>query len=221
MVASVEAFETMKLRCLNGTHSALAYLGCLAGHATIAETVADPPFAAFCERLWAEEILPTVPPPEGTDLQAYCASLLARFRNPAIRHRTAQIAADGSQKLPQRILWTVRDRLGGGVVPEGLCLAVAAWMRFVGGVDETGAPIDLHDPLADVLRAAEASATTPEGKVRALLGLREIFGADLAQEPRFREAVTRHYRRLHEIGARRAVSITEAGSPLPQTRTSG
>jgi fructuronate reductase len=201
MTGSVAAFETMKLRCLNGTHLALAYLGHLAGHETIAETVADPPFAAFCEALWTHEILPTVPPPRGTDLGAYCDALMARYRNPAIRHRTAQIATDGSQKLPQRILGTVRDRLAAGVMPEGLCLAVAGWMRFVEGAGD-----DLRDPLAQVLRRAVEGAETPEGKVRALLRVRAVFGTDLAEEPRFRAAVTRAYLRLAEIGARAAVA---------------
>ena len=142
LVQNVEAHETMKLRCLNGTHSTLAYLGYLAGYQTIAETVADPAYAALCDRLWREEIVPTVPQPEGEDLAAYCAALLARYRNPGIRHRTWQIAMDGSQKLPQRILGTVRDALAAGRVPEGLCLAVAGWMRYVGGVDEQGARVD-------------------------------------------------------------------------------
>ena len=101
----------MKLRCLNGTHSALAYLGYLAGHETIADTVADPAFAALCEKLWQDEILPTVPQPEGEDLTAYAHALLARYRNPSIRHRTWQIAMDGSQKLPQRILGSVAENL--------------------------------------------------------------------------------------------------------------
>lgn len=207
MVASVDAFETMKLRCLNGTHSALAYLGALAGHETIAGTVADVPFAAFCARLWTDEILPTVPPPEGTDLAAYCDALMARYRNPAIRHRTAQIATDGSQKLPQRILGPVRERLAAGVVPVGLCLAVAGWMRFVR--DAGG---DLRDPLAEALRTALDGAETPEGEVAALLGLGAVFGTDLVREPRFREAVTAAYLRLGEIGARAAVAEV-AGRP--------
>jgi fructuronate reductase len=79
-------------------------------------------------------------------------------------------------------------------------------MRFLDGVDETGAPIELRDPLADALRAAQAGAATPEGRVRALLDLREVFGADLSRDPRFREAVTGHYLQLCETGARRAMA---------------
>ena len=204
-VHSVDAHETMKLRCLNGTHSTLAYLGYLAGHATIADAVADPPFAALCEKLWSEEISPTVPQPEGEDLPAYCAALLERYRNPAIRHRTWQIAMDGSQKLPQRLLGTIRDMLAQGQVPDGLCLAVAGWMRYVGGVDEAGAVIDVRDPLAGRLKAASDAAATPEDRVATLLAFDEVFDRDLAGDDRFRASVASAFRQLCETGARAAV----------------
>lgn len=211
-VRNVEAHEAMKLRCLNGTHSTLAYLGYLSGYETIAETVADPAFAALCNRLWREEILPTVPRPEGEDLPAYCAALLDRYRNPGIRHRTWQIAMDGSQKLPQRILGTVRDALAAGRVPSGLCLAVAGWMRYVGGLDEAGQAIDVRDPLAAQLRAASDSAQTPAGKVAALLGMAQVFDPALAGDERFRTAVTGAYEALAGQGARATVAAwTSAG----------
>ena len=200
-VQSVEAHETMKLRCLNGTHSALAYLGYLAGYETIADTVADPVLAAFCERLWAEEIIPTVPPPEGEDLAAYTNALMTRYRNPSIRHRTWQIAMDGSQKLPQRILGTIHDHLAEGRVPRGLCLVVAAWMRYVGGVDEADDAIDVRDPLAERLRAASDSAETPGDRVSALLAVNEVFGSDLPKSAEFVGAVSAAYERLCSDGS--------------------
>lgn len=197
MVNTVEAHELMKLRCLNGTHSTLAYLGYLAGYDTIADTVAEPDFARLCDIMWRDEITPTVPRPEGEDLPAYCATLMRRYRDPAIRHRTWQIAMDGSQKLPQRLLGTIADNLAKGRVPLGLCLAVAAWMRYVGGVDEHGAPIDVRDPMAERLRAA---ATVSE-----LLAIPEIFPADLAQHTGFRDAVSAAYTALKQDGARATV----------------
>ena len=205
MVESVEAHELMKLRCLNGTHSTLAYLGYLAGHETISETVRDQPFAELCRALWTDEILPTLPRPEGEDLDAYTEALLDRYRNPAIRHRTWQIAMDGSQKLPQRILGTVSDNLDRGVVPLGLGLAVAGWMRYVGGIDERGAPIDVRDPLAERLRAASESAASPQDAVTALLSIRDVFPRTVAEDPRFRDAVTEAYGRITRDGAREAV----------------
>lgn len=203
MVQDVTSYEHMKLRMLNGTHSALAYLGYLAGHETIAETVADPVFAHFVNRLWREEIMPSFAPPAGIDLGDYAKALFDRYANPAIRHRTWQIAMDGSQKLPQRILGTIADDLDAERPCPGLMLAVAAWMRYVGGTDEKGQTIDVRDPLADRLHALSDRAETPEEKVAALLSVREIFDADLAEH--LAGPVTRAYRRLLELGTRKAL----------------
>jgi len=201
MVTDVERHELMKLRCLNGTHSALAYLGYLAGHETIADSVAAPAFAALCERLWHEEILPTVPQPEGEDLPAYCAALMARYRNPAIRHLTWQTAMDGSQKLPQRILGTLRDNLATGRMPLGLCLVIAGWMRYVAGTDEAGRPIDVRDPMADHLKLAATSAEP----VTALLGIEAIFGSDLAGNADLVAAIQSAHQQLTDNGATEGV----------------
>ena len=212
IVAEVEPYEHMKLRLLNGAHSALAYLGYLAGHETIAETMADAALAGFVRRLWQDEILPVVPPPPGADLGAYVAALDARFRNPAIRHRTWQIAMDGSQKLPQRLLGTVRERLARSLPLPCLALVIAAWIRYVGGTDEKGAAIDVRDPLADRLRAVQAAAPDAAGRVRAVLGLSEIFGADLPGDDRFISAVTDAYTMLMQQGAAAAAARTGATS---------
>ncbi len=206
-VTEVEPFEHMKLRLLNGAHSALAYLGYLGGHETIAQTLADPGYASFVERLWRDEIVPVVPPPPETDLLAYVAALAARFSNPAIRHRTWQIAMDGSQKLPQRLLGTIRERLARDLPLPCLALVIAGWIRYVGGVDEQGAPIDVRDPLGDRLRAVQAEwPEDPEARVRAVLALGQIFGEDLPADKRFTAAVTAAYRDLLAHGARAAVA---------------
>lgn len=176
MVRDVTAFEHMKLRMLNGTHSALAYLGYLAGHETIADTVADPAMATLVRHLWQAEIIPALTAPPGIDLLAHADMLFARYANPAIRHRTWQIAMDGSQKLPQRILGTLSANLRAGRPSPGLTLAVAAWMIYVRGTDLSGASIDVRDPMAVDLHAAATSADP----VGALLALRAVFPADLA-----------------------------------------
>lgn len=200
LVTDVAPYELMKLRMLNGTHSALAYLGYLAGHETIADTVADPAFAGFVQRLWADEIIPALTPPPGVDLPAYAAQLLARYANPAIRHRTWQIAMDGSQKLPQRILGTLATNLDTGRPSTGLMLTLAAWATYVSGTDLQGQPIDVRDPLADTLRAA---ATGPD-PVGALLDLRQIFPAALA--PRIEPGLRAAYADLRSIGPRAALA---------------
>ena len=203
MVADVTPYEHMKLRMLNGTHSPLAYLGYLAGHETIADCMADPVFARFVDGLWQREIIPAVEAPPGVSLADYAAALHARYDNPAIRHRTWQIAMDGSQKLPQRILGTVAESLAAGRAVPGLMLAVAAWMRYVSGIDLKGDPIDVRDPLATRLMALSDAAATPEARVAALLGVHEIFPPALAAQ--LEAPVAAAYARLDEVGVHAAM----------------
>lgn len=203
MVADVAPYELMKLRMLNGTHSALAYLGYLAGHSTIADCMADPVFAGFTRHLWQREIIPALRPPPGASLAAYAMALAERYANPSIRHRTWQIAMDGSQKLPQRILGTLADNLAAGRDSAGLCLALAAWMRYVAGQDEAGQPIDVRDPLAGRLRAL-CDAYSGNERVTALLAMREIFPPELVT--RIEPAVQAAHALLMAVGVRAAIS---------------
>lgn len=210
MVSEVAPFEFMKLRMLNGAHSSLAYLGYLAGHETVAEASGDPVFARFLGGLWAE-IIPTVPAPQGVVLADYADALLARFRNPAIRHRTWQIAMDGSQKLPQRLLGTIRDRLKAGAPIDHLALGVAAWMRYVTGTDEKGATIDVRDPLAaEFATKAKAAGRNAAALSRSLLGIEAIFGSDLPREQRVTQAVETHLATLLEKGAKATAATLSA-----------
>ncbi|MBS0328027.1 MAG: mannitol dehydrogenase family protein [Proteobacteria bacterium] len=207
LTADVEPWETMKLRMLNGTHSALAYLGCLAGHRYVHEVVAQPEFAAWARRYLEREVAPTLAVPPGADLARYRESLLTRFANPALGHRTSQIAMDGSQKLPQRILATVRANLARGRDVGFAALAVAGWMRYVRGDDEAGRPIEVSDPLAPRFAAiASRCGSEPAAYARALLALSEVFGDDLAREPRFVSAVSEWLATLCREGAARAVA---------------
>ncbi|HEX7328370.1 MAG TPA: mannitol dehydrogenase family protein [Casimicrobiaceae bacterium] len=206
LTADVAPWETMKLRMLNGTHSALAYLGYLAGHQYVHEVVARPDFAAWADRFMSREVVPTLVVPPGADIDAYRDSLLARFANPALAHRTWQIAMDGSQKLPQRILATVRANLVTGREVGDAALAVAGWMRYVRGDDEAGKPIDVSDPLASRFTAiASRCGGDPDAYARALLALTEVFGDDLAAEPRFVSAVSGWLATLCRDGAASAV----------------
>lgn len=206
LVADVHPYEFMKLRLLNGSHSTLAYLGYLAGCRTVSDAIADPAFARLIRRLMDEEVTPTLAVPPGADLGRYKAALLERFANPALKHRTWQIAMDGTQKLPQRLLGTIRDRLAAGASIDRLALGVAAWMRYVTGRDEQGQPIDVRDPLAPRLaEIAGRAGQDAEALARAYLGVREVFGDDLPRHPVFAGAVAGALGRLLAHGARRTV----------------
>lgn len=211
MTDHVEPYEDMKLRLLNGSHSTLAYLGYLSGCETVADAMADEGIAALVEGLMNEEVTPTLAVPPGADLAAYKRSLLERFRNPELRHRTWQIAMDGTQKLPQRLLGTARDRLRAGAPIDRIALGVAAWMRYVSGSDEAGGAIDVRDPLAeDLKRIATEAGPVAERLAPALLRLESVFGTDLPADPRFTVPVASALAALFEKGARMTVRETVA-----------
>jgi fructuronate reductase len=185
MVDDVAPYEKLKLRLLNGSHSALAYLGGLAGYDTIAEAIADVALADFVRALMRYDVLPALTMPVTVDAEAYQASVLDRFANRALGHRTAQIAMDGSHKLPQRLLATISDRRLVGGEPIYATLAVAAWMRhIVDGAAHDRSPFPPDDPLMDVFRERVPNDAAPARIVEGLL-MRSIFG-DLVDDGWFR-----------------------------------
>lgn len=194
-VADVAAWERVKLRMVNCSHSSLAYLSVVAGWPTVDRAIAQPALRGFVEALMREEIEPTLAGIDGFDAPAYRERLLRRFANPALAHRTLQIAMDGSQKLPQRLLDTVRERLAAGWPVTRLALGVAAWLHFLRGQDEAGARYSIDDPLAAELaaRAADAAAVFGRdgdalGRAARLCAMPAVFG-DLGRDPRWIAAV--------------------------------
>ncbi|HEV7659553.1 MAG TPA: mannitol dehydrogenase family protein [Allosphingosinicella sp.] len=200
VAADIAPWEEAKLRLLNGAHSGLAYLGGLAGVTFVHEFVADPAGRRFIESLW-DEAETTLSPPSGLDIAAYRAALMARFADAGLQHRIRQIAMDGSQKLPQRLLAPIAARLERGQGIETLALAVAAWMRWQSGRTDGGEAFTVDDPLAAETARRIAD---PEG----LLGISSIFPPRLAADPRFAAAVTRQLTRLTELGAAGAIGLS-------------
>ncbi|MBX9618457.1 MAG: mannitol dehydrogenase family protein [Hyphomicrobiales bacterium] len=200
-VDDVAPHELMKLRLLNGAHSCLAYLGHLAGHETVADAANDPIFVAFLARLWCEAAA-SLPERMQRDAGAYTSRLLARFQNTAIRHRLLQIAMDGSQKLPQRLLNTIRDNLAAGRPVDHLVLGVAGFCVYASGQDERGQAIDVRDPLAAELKARLGDLrAAPEAAARRVLQMATLFG-DLGREPAFVALFTRNLCALVRNGVR-------------------
>ena len=188
----VGAYDRAKLRLLNGAHSSLAYLGLLAGHETVAGAMEDGDLAAFVGTMMKRDIQPTLTAPRGLDLTVYIDAILKRFRNPAIRHALAQIAWDGSQKLPFRLLGTIQDNLEAGRPIDRLCVPIAAWMHFVRRKAADGEQV--VDPLARRLFEIgihcqnRAAADLP-----GFLALDQVFPAALAGNDIFTSALARAY----------------------------
>lgn len=205
LAKDVGAWERAKLRILNGAHSSLAYLGLLIGHETVADAMADGELAGFVEQLIRRDIAASLEP-SPIDLQAYASEILARFRNPAIGHKLSQIAWDGSQKLPYRLLDTVGEALTAGRTVERLAVPVAAWILFVQRQARSG--IEIVDPLASRLTEIGIKEDGAVG----LLGLRQIFPEAIAGNPAFRSAVLAAVHAMREEGPR--ACLTSEGAPI-------
>jgi fructuronate reductase len=195
LTGNVAAFERAKLRLLNGAHSTLAYVGLRLGHATVAQAMADARLAAFIETLMRRDIAASLAPTAGLNVEAYISEILARFRSPAIVHQLSQIAWDGSQKLPFRLLETISEAVAAGRPVGRLVTGVAAWMLFIRIRIQTGDPIT--DPLAAQLTGIGLNCDgDPSGDVARFLAFRSVFPDILAQAPLFRSALERSYDRL-------------------------
>ena len=205
MTDDVRPYERAKIRLLNGSHSTVAYLGALADQELVSDAVGPGmPFAAALRELMERDVAPTLVVPAGFDLTAYEAQVLERFANPALRHRTLQIAMDGSQKLPQRLLDTVRDRRRAGAEPTFAALGVAAWMRFVSARrSDGGRELTVDDPLAGPIAERLGDRGDPAAVVDRLLSIREVFDDELASDAALRALLIELLGGLARDGAQR------------------
>jgi fructuronate reductase len=212
LVKDVRLFEKIKLRLLNGAHSTMAYCGYLSGLQYISEVMEQPAFVNMIKTYMAREAGETIFAPDGFDIEAYKQQLRDRFSNKSLKHRTWQIAMDGSQKLPQRLLETLREQLKSHGHIDILCLGIAAWIRYVSGVDEKGAPIEVSDPLAKELRAAcDANQGNPAAMVKAIVSIQKVFGDDLINESRFIETTSKWLESFYTKGVLNTVKESFAG----------
>ena len=180
-VTDVAPWEEMKLRMLNGSHSLIAYLGCLAGYQTVADCMADSALVALIKAYMLEEAVPTLNMPEGVDLNAYAEALLVRFSNNSLQHQTRQIAMDGSQKIPQRWLQGACANLQCGKHPKITALGLAAWIVYLQNSRvQDGYTVD--DPLAEDLVPLAVQANGIAGVI-AFLQQPALAKFDLAAFP--------------------------------------
>jgi fructuronate reductase len=214
-VASAAAWETLKLRMVNGTHSCIAYLGSVAGWETVDVAITQPELHACVQALMQREIEPTLPVLPGLDIAQYRASLLERFANPALAHRTQQIAMDGSQKIPQRWLGTVTDQMYAKRDISWLALCLAAWLRYLQGQNELGQAYEINDPLAQTLKerlnvepALYPDRQSCEQRALALCSFEPVFGSS-SKMPDMRLVATigHHLHLLNTLGVAQTIKL--------------
>jgi mannitol 2-dehydrogenase len=200
--ADVAPYELMKIRILNGGHAAIAYPAGLLDIHFVHEAMEDRQIATFLETLTKREIIPVVPPPPQVDLEAYRRKVAERFANPKIGDTVSRLCLDGSNRQPQFVLPTVRDRLATGASIKGLALVSALWCRYAYGESESGKVIPPNDPSWDRLQAAVKPARSDP---RAFLAMRDIFG-ELADNPAYVAAFSTALGSLWTHGVRAALA---------------
>ncbi|MDP2820523.1 MAG: mannitol dehydrogenase family protein [Polaromonas sp.] len=209
VVDDVAPFEAAKLRLLNGSHTAMACMGAVAGWPVIGECIMQPAVRSFIHGLMTQEVGPQLARP---DWPAYRDALLARFANPALQHSVHQIANDSSQKIPQRWPPSVLGALRAGLPVDHLAFAAAAWMRYLRGSDELGQSYAMHDPMAGELQAlALAHAGDAAASVQALGRLPAIWDEVLSNDQRWLALVTRRLDAIGRLGVLGALVKLQAG----------
>lgn len=164
-VDDIEPFETRKLYLLNGSHSLMAYVGPILRLGTVYDAINDDRILGWVNEWW--DVASRHLTLDQAEIADYRAALLDRYRNPKIRHLLAQIAGDGSQKLPIRVVASVKGDRANGVLPTGALRAIAAWTLHLRGL---GAPVN-DARAAEVTPLGEGSLKESVGKVLAWLGL--------------------------------------------------
>lgn len=202
-VADVEPYEHMKLRMLNGAHSAIAAAGQVAGLATVADAWSEPAIRRFIDAYW-HAVKQTLS--AAVDGEAFAAGLRERFGNPALQHKTMQIASDASQKLPLRVLAPLRELLAFKADSRPLVLAVALWVRSCATIDENGEPITILDPVFNEWDAPDQLRMEPDDVIDRFLGFTRTFGEDLPDNTAFVAELKTAYRHVRDNGALAAVS---------------
>ncbi len=202
-VADVEPYEKMKVRLLNGAHSALSYIAYLMGHRHVDEAMAHADLRRFLADYMRQNIVPTLSPVPGINLERYQEVLLDRFANPAIRDQVQRLAEDGSQKVRNALIPPLRHQIAAAGSFQHLVFALAAWYRYLNGVDEQGNTIEIKDPMREVLKAcAQSHPTDPT----CFLQMETIFDPVLLENARFRALFNTYLAAMHGVGMSRALA---------------
>lgn len=170
--SEVGSFEQLKLRLFNGAHSATAYFSQLEGYEYVYQAIAIPEWNSYIEKL-QEQLADSFSAPRSVDTLEYSRTARARIGNSAVAHRSAQIAMDGSAKLPQRLFLALNTLSERGKPRELVSFAVALWIKFL----QSG--LAVADPLLDhlVARVRGESALDVVSSVMQCPGLRSPVSA--------------------------------------------
>jgi mannitol 2-dehydrogenase len=210
----VEAYECMKMRLLNASHTGMCYIGYLMGYTYIHEIMLDKQIEVYIKQLMDDEVTPTLPPVPGIDLEKYKTTLIERFSNPHIKDTALRVCMDGASKFPKFLVPTIVEQIKRGKNPHYCALAVGAWIRYLGGVDEQNKPITLQDALAVELKLSELAAET-KPSAKQILSVKQVFGI-LSENEQFTESVQQVTKLFYEVGSKETLNQWISQDPNKQ-----
>lgn len=197
IVDDVDPYEKMKVRLLNGSHSALSYISYLMGYREVDKAMADPLIVQYVRAYMDQDITPTLPDVPGIDLEEYKDTLIRRFSNPAISDQVQRLAEDGSQKIPNAIIPCLEYQLNNNGSAKYIILALTAWFKYLTGIDEEGQAIIINDPLSELLMTTvKENIQNPE----ALLKIENIFGKNIFQNKNMVQSLTDEIQFVNDNG---------------------
>jgi len=202
-VDDVEPYEKLKVRMLNGSHSALSYISYLLGYREVDLAMNDELIKEFVSKYMDTDIVPCLPQVPGIEVSEYRDALIERFSNPAIRDQIQRLAMDGSEKIPNALVGPIEYHLRSGSACKHLAFAIAGWYRYLRGTDESGQPIEILDPLAQQMRTLAAKHPSDPSR---FLEIEQIFGSVVSHSTEFKEQVRKALETIDTMGARDALT---------------
>jgi mannitol 2-dehydrogenase len=201
----IDAYESVKLRLLNGPHQVLAYIGQLAGYHHVHEAMRDEGIVGFLRRYMRDDAIPSFDPPADVDVDEYCVTVLERFGNPSVLDTLARLSNDGSDRIPVFALPVLRDRLAAGAVPVMGAALLASWAGYWSAADE-GALTPSPDPrTAELLASGRAWRDDPASFLTTVESLREFTG-----HPAFSDAFLEYSRALRDQGPQAFLGLVQS-----------
>jgi mannitol 2-dehydrogenase len=180
IVKDVEPYELMKMRLLNGSHSALSYPAYLLGCRMVDQGITHPLVGPFIREHYMEEVTPTLEPAPGIDFGAYKDTLVSRFSNKNIGDTVLRLCSQGTSKIPNFMLKPLSEALRRGLPYSSITFALAAWARFLEGTDEQGRSIPLEDINGPAISAAAKAARKDPRAFLVNAGIQNLGEAHLA-----------------------------------------
>ncbi|OMH38398.1 mannitol dehydrogenase [Motiliproteus sp. MSK22-1] len=211
----VAPYEKMKIRLLNASHSAMAYLGYLCGFRYTHEVMNNSNLVQFIRDFMDIDVTPSLDKVPGIDLSLYKDTLIERFSNRQIGDQLTRLCMDGSSKIPKFLLPTVDYLIQNQLSLQRVSLIIASWALFLHRAASQEQECPIQDPLANELKSA---VLNQDNLIYSLLGIKSVFGSELLQSKPFLKACEQSLAQLNKLTLLNNEEVEQTLNSLSQLR---